>query len=144
MDISGLVEISVGMIFLGPRFRTTRILAGSMWKYKLHWHHKIYDCCNIKIRSRVTKFYSSCHFSTKYESLCNGVPHLPKWKIYETVGDKDFECKIYVSVFVYIFEAFDISRCHLLMTTPYPAVKLSRQSLLHAWKEFCVDKCCHF
>jgi len=105
----------------------------------VHWHYKICDCCNIKIGSQVTEFYSLCHFS-----LCNGVPHLPKWKIYETMGDKDFECKICVIVFVYIFGAVDILRCHQLMPTPYPAVKLSRQSLLHAWKEFCVVKCCHF
>jgi hypothetical protein len=48
------------------------------------------------------KFYSLCHISTKYESLCNGIPHLPKWKIYETMGDKDFDCKIYVNVFIYL------------------------------------------
>lgn len=54
------------------------------------------------------KFYSLYHFSTKYESLCNRIPNLLKWKIYETLGDKDFECKIYVCFC--IFEAFDILR----------------------------------
>jgi hypothetical protein len=38
----------------------------------------------------------------------NGIPNLLKWKIYETLGDKVFECKIYVCF--YIFEAFDILR----------------------------------
>lgn len=144
MDISGLVKISIGMIFLWPRFRTTHILAGNMWIY-IYWigTTKFITAVTSKSGAGLQSFTLYAIFVPNVEVFVMEHHIYPNGRFMKLWVIRILNAK-YMLVFVYIWGFWYFKVCHILMPTPYPAVKLSRQSLLHAWKKFCVDKCCHF